>query len=161
VNVLEAAENVLCIVPATRARPRASSSATSTDTSDDVGTNNEEVLNTDNNLESPSKRQQQEDTASSAIISSLYWPSSPEEYYLFRPRGYHDRLSSTSAVAEMPQEALERRIQLLHSVYDNKDSWRNVVVGRDADNFCTKAEIAGCNREKHFCAAPINWLLRT
>ena len=47
------------------------------------------------------------------------------------------------STAETPQEAVERRIRLLQSEHKREqDSWRNVVVGRDADNYCTKAEIA-------------------
>jgi hypothetical protein len=138
------------LYPSKRARPRASST-TSTDST--VGANdNEEIPDTDQ-IESPSKRQRQDDSASSTIVSCVYWPSSPEAYYLFRPRGY-GRSSSHAAAAETPQEALERRIHLLRSVHDNKDSWRNVVVGRDADNLCTKAEIAGMQQRSTFlCCA--------
>ncbi|KAI2492861.1 hypothetical protein MHU86_21674 [Fragilaria crotonensis] len=149
-KVLAAAENVHCI-PATRARPRASSSAT-TSTPDTTGGDNVGVHDTDE-LDSPRKRQRQEDSATNGIaLSSSYWPSSPEAYYLFRPRGYER--SSSSVASETPQEALERRIQVLRSVHDNEDSWRNVVVGRDADNICTKAEIAGMRQRSTFlCCA--------
>ena len=64
-EVLEIAENILCI-PATRARPRASSASKTTDaTGGDKNVrrnNDEEVPHTDDKLESPSKRQRQEDT---------------------------------------------------------------------------------------------------
>jgi hypothetical protein len=70
---------------------------------------------------------------------------------LFQPKG-DNSFSGTSAicddstpvpifVVETPQEALERRIGLLKSVHESEDSWRNVVKGRDADNFCSKGEI--------------------
>ena len=61
---------------------------------------------------------------------------------------------SSFAAAEIPQEALERRIQLLRSVHNNEDKWQNVIVGRNADNFCTKAEIAGMRQRSTFlCCA--------
>jgi hypothetical protein len=95
--------------------------------------------------ESPSKRQR-------LLEISAYWPKSPEAYYLFRPRGYHDNRSST--IAETPQEALDRRILLLQSVHSHEDNWRNVVVGRDADNFCTRTEIANIRQRATFlCCA--------
>jgi hypothetical protein len=42
---------------------------------------------------------------------------------------------------ESPQEAVQRRIKLLQSVHENEDGWQNVIMGRNADNYCTKAEI--------------------
>ena len=44
-------------------------------------------------------------------------------------------------VVESPQEAVERCITLLKSCHNSEESWRNVVKGRDADNFCSKVEI--------------------
>ena len=105
----------------------------------------------------PSQSQQQEDTARSAFISWLYWPSSPEVYYQFRPKGYDDRLSSASAVAETPQEALEHRIHILRSVHDNEHCWRNVVVDRET-TFVPRPKLRRCNRDQDFCNAPFNWL---
>ena len=66
------------------------------------------------------------------VISYSYWPGSPEAYFLVKPR---------TRSGETPQEAVERRIKLLKPVHECEDSWRNVVVGRDAHNFCTKVEI--------------------
>ena len=62
---------------------------------------------------------------------------------LFRPRrGGGTSVVGVTVCNESPQEAvLERRIRVLKSVYKGEDSWRNVEIGRDADNFCTKAEI--------------------
>ena len=65
------------------------------------------------------------------------WPESPEAYYLFRPRGYDNR-SSTRITGETPQDALNCHILLLQSGHSHKDNCRNVVVGRDADIFCTR-----------------------
>ena len=56
-KVIEAAKNVLCI-PATRARPRASST-TSTDST--VGANDHEEIPDTDQIESPSKRQRQDE----------------------------------------------------------------------------------------------------
>jgi hypothetical protein len=104
-------------------------------------TNNSELT------ESPKKRQRREDDTAASSLS--YWPFSPEAYhFLFKPRsgtgnavGGSDRGSTSATSNESPQEALERRIQILQSVHKSEDSWRNVIIGRDADNFCTKAEI--------------------
>jgi hypothetical protein len=45
-----------------------------------------------------------------------------------------------SVCNESPHEAVERRIRVLQSVHKGEDYWRNVILGRDADNFCTKAD---------------------
>jgi hypothetical protein len=81
--------------------------------------------------ESPCKRQRLHE------MSAYWWPKSPEAYYLFRPRGFDNRSSTVDA--ETPKVALNCRILLLQSVRSHKDNWwRNaLVVGRDADNFCT------------------------
>ena len=42
---------------------------------------------------------------------------------------------------ETPKEAVERCIRIFRSVHKSEDSWRNVIHGRDVDNFCTKAEV--------------------
>lgn len=57
------------------------------------------------------------------------------------------------STTETPQEAVELQAWLLKSVYggERKDSWRNnVVVGRDANNFCTKAGIAEIQQRSTF-----------
>jgi hypothetical protein len=42
----------------------------------------------------------------------------------------------------------------LQSVHKGEDSWRNVIVGRDADNFCTKAKIVEIRQRATFlCCA--------
>ena len=139
-RVLMAGVNALEI-PSTRARP----STTTTTTSMSTGT---EVSDTTNEDELPAKRQRLVDGNAGACFSALYWPESPEAYQLFQPKG-DNSFSGTSAicddstpvVVETPQEALECRIGLLKSVHESEDSWRNVVKGRDADNFCSKGEI--------------------
>ena len=124
-SVCEVAKTILHI-PATRSRP-----------------GNEAGLDDDiqQTQDSPSKRQHTEEPQEAKQIS--YWPDSPEAYQLFRPRQ-----GVTSAGQEMtydcsesPQEAVEHRVQRLQSVNKSEDGWRNVIVGRDEDNFCTKAEI--------------------
>jgi hypothetical protein len=77
----------------------------------------------------------------------------PEVYYLFWPQGYDNR-SYTRNTGETPQDALNCRILLLQSVHSHEDNWRNVVVGRDADNFCTRTEIANIRQRAMFlCCA--------
>jgi hypothetical protein len=49
--------------------------------------------------------------------------------------------TATVVASESPQEALKRRISQLQSVHESEDSWRSVVKGGDADNFCTKSKI--------------------
>jgi hypothetical protein len=97
---------------------------------------------------SPFKRQKQTDRRSS---TTSYWPYSPEAHHLFCLR----RRGGTSAVGvtvcnESPQEAGERLIP----VYKGEDSWQNVVIGRDVNNFCKKAEMFKIRqRATFFCRA--------
>ena len=135
-RALQAGVTALAI-PSTRARPCYStidtshSCTTANDTQPSSAlivsetTSVVDITNTSAN-EPPNKRQR---------VAS-YWPESPEAYQLFKPPS-----GTTSAIGENPQEALERRIKLLQSVHETEDSWRNVVKGRDAENFCTKAEV--------------------
>jgi hypothetical protein len=64
-------------------------------------------------------------------------------YQLFKPRQGVTSAGKemTHDCSESPQEAVEHQIQRLQSVNMSEDGWRNVGVGRDADNFCTKAEV--------------------
>ncbi|KAI2513104.1 hypothetical protein MHU86_1396 [Fragilaria crotonensis] len=160
-KVLEVAANVL-VIPSTRARPEVAASppiSGATATADNVGMTLDEPEvdsvdpdSSDTLEESPCKRQRLHDM-------SAYWPRSPEAYHLFRPRGFNNRGSSTPIDAETPQEALKRRILLLQSVHSHEDNWRNVVVGRDADNFCTRTEIANIRQRATFlCCAYQNAL---
>ena len=142
-RVLIAGVNALAI-PSTRARPAASTTAGSTPAADDAA-----AIKTLDENESPNKRQRLDFSAGS---SCSYWPESPEAHQLFLPRqngcgtgvlsGSDDGIGEMiPVVVESPQEAVERRIKLLKSCHDSEDSWRNVVKGRDADNFCSKVEI--------------------
>ena len=139
----QAAVNALSI-PWTRGRPPASSE------SQEVVENGKLLQTIGNSSEPPPNKVPRTDATSSAgggisSCSCSYWPSSPEAYYLFKPR---------ADSGETPQEAVERRIQLLQSVHKHEDSWRNVIVGRDADNFCTKAEIVEVRQRATFlCCA--------
>jgi hypothetical protein len=151
-KVVEAASNVL-LIPSTRARPAATSVPCCSTDNNVSNTSYEPEI--DSSVEpdsatleeSPSKRQRLLET------SAYCWPKSPEAYYLFRPRGYDNRCSTTIA-GETPQDALNRRILLLQSVHSHEDNWRNVVVGRDADNFCTRTEIANIRQRATFlCCA--------
>ena len=42
---------------------------------------------------------------------------------------------------ETAQEAVKQRIKLLQSVHESDEGWRNIIMGRDVDNFCSKHEI--------------------
>ena len=135
-------------IPSTRARPSNTNSSTTTPISSaSTGT---EVGNTNNeDNESPSKQHRLADSNHGTCFSASYWPESPEAHQLFQPRGkssnsgasatYDD--STGTIVVETPQEALEHRISILKSVHESEDSWRNVVKGRDADNFYSIGEI--------------------
>jgi hypothetical protein len=142
----EAAANLL-LMPSTRARPAAAAVPSCSTDNVSITSYEPEIdssVEPDSDIleESPSKRQR--------LLEILsYWPKSPEAYYLFRPRGYDNR-SSTRNTGETPQDALNCRILLLQSVHSHEDNWRNVVVGRDADNFCTRTEIANIRQRATF-----------
>ena len=159
-RVLQAGVNVLAI-PSTRARP----ASESTCTVDATGKTNDmsavpgiatDIYN-ENKEESANKRQRVSDNDS-------YWPCSPEAGKLFLPR---KQATSRSAVIvgpgmqsrhmtniETPKEAVERRIRALKLVQKSEDSWRNVIIGRDVDNYCTKAEVFEiCQRALFLCCA--------
>jgi hypothetical protein len=135
-RVLEIAANVL-VIPSTRARPSTVDSTTVLATS--VGADADADADVQ---ESPNKRQRVENVAGTCS----YWPESPEAYQLFKPRrssgdggGGSDSTDTTTITS--PQEAVERRIIQLQAVHESADSWRGVVKGGDADNYCTKTEI--------------------
>jgi hypothetical protein len=139
-RVLQAAVNVL-VIPSTRARPAINSA----------------IFHDDSNFtegdESPNKRPRIEESTpqQSSILS--YWPDSPEARQVFRPRttrmmrtavstsSDEDGNTTTLLRGESAKLAVERRIKLLQTVHEKEDSWRNIVMGRDEENFCTKAEI--------------------
>jgi hypothetical protein len=84
------------------------------------------------------------DGASHQVQTIAYWPDSPEANQLFRPRrnvSSYDIGGSLIFCNESPQDAVQRRIILLKSVHKNEDGWQNVIIGRDAENYCTKSEI--------------------
>jgi hypothetical protein len=151
-KVVEAAANVL-MIPSTRARPAAAAVPICSPTDNVSITRYEPEIDSSVEPDSailkelPSKRQRLLE------ILSYWWPKSAEAYYMFRPRGYDNR-SSTTIAGETPQDALNCRILLLQSVHSHEDKWRNVVVGRDADNFCTRTEIANIRQIATFlCCA--------
>jgi hypothetical protein len=142
----QAAVNALSI-PLTRGRPPAAESTQTTSDNQEVPENNDLQPTIGDISEPPNKLQRTDSSVGGGISSTScsYWPSSPEAYYLFKPR---------AGTGETPQEAVERRIQLLQSVHKHEDSWRNVIVGRDADHFCTKAEIVEIRQRATFlCCA--------
>lgn len=91
----------------------------------------------------PSKRQRSEELIQEcptrATIS--YWPDSPEAYQLLMPRQILAAGGDATNCTESPQEVVERRIEVLKSANQSEDSWRNIVDGRDPNNFCSKSEI--------------------
>ena len=136
-RVLQAAANVL-VIPSTRARPAISSTAILHD--------NDSTIEGD---ESPNKRPRIEERTT----TMSYWPDSPEARQVFRPRTMRTMRTAVSSTGrdedgntmtlsgESAKEALERRIKLLLTVHEKEDSWRTIVMGRDEENYCTKAEI--------------------
>jgi hypothetical protein len=141
-RALQAGVNALAI-PSTRARPRSclANNVGRINTTDDGAHTSSAVIVSEiiaaneSPNESPNKRQRVDYGAAGGV---LYWPESPEAYQLFKPSSSG---SLSTIINETPQEAVERRIKLLQSVYESEDSWRNVVKGGDADNFCTKSEV--------------------
>ena len=143
-KVLEYAATVH-IIPSTRARPAAAACASVEDMTTAENTNGDPAGQTieDQQGPSPSKRQRTDAPLDSSTRSNTttYW-ASPEAHALFRPRRRNGgSVSGVTVCNESPLEAVERRIRVLQSVHNAEDCWRNVVIGRDADNFCTKAEI--------------------
>jgi hypothetical protein len=67
---------------------------------------------------------------------------SPEAFYLFESRA--DSGETT------PQEEVEQQIQLLQCVLKHESSWRNVIADRDADHFCTMAELVEIRQRATF-----------
>ncbi|KAI2493758.1 hypothetical protein MHU86_20763 [Fragilaria crotonensis] len=155
-RVMEIAANVL-VIPSTRARPCTGNlipvlATTATD-GDNVNANEDEEQ------PSPSKRHRAHAPASvgdgSSTTRTSYWPFSLEAFRLFRPssRSGGDTLlvgGDSQSITETPQEALERRILVLQSVNKREDSWHNVIIGRDIDNFCTKTEIFDIRQQASF-----------
>jgi hypothetical protein len=98
--------------------------------------------------ESPNKRQRVNAVAACNPTVCSYWPKSPEEYQLFKPRREfvsveNSNVDDTASMlnVESPQEAVQHQINLLHSVHESSESWRGVVKGGDTENYCTKTEI--------------------
>jgi hypothetical protein len=75
----------------------------------------------------------------SSCTTRSFWSCSPVAYQVFRPE--KQGASNDDFDSETPMEAVQRRILLLQSVREKEHNWSNVVVGRDYDNVCTKAEV--------------------
>ncbi|KAI2489704.1 hypothetical protein MHU86_24871 [Fragilaria crotonensis] len=150
-RVLETASNAL-VIPSTRARPGAGTLLVNhVDTTE--STNGNDGAEAIEEQPSPQKRPRLEQREEGTALIS-YWPDSPEARQLFRPRRTTTTRASTAAavtdndadvatlcINETAQEAVRRRIRLLQSVHDSEDGWRNILIGRDEDNFCSKVEI--------------------
>ncbi len=153
---MEAASNVL-VFPSTRSHRGAPITipTTAVDTGDTEAQEVEE--------ESPRKRPRvgEDHIAGVADLTSglgcLYLPCSPEAYQLFKPKKIRARLNDNFEISgnndfdsETPMEAVQRQILLLQSVHDREDNWRNVVLGCDNKNVCTKAEICEIQQRATF-----------
>jgi hypothetical protein len=138
--VMGYAANVL-VIPSTRARPGTDNSTLVLPMP--VGGGSERTDANEGEGESPSKHHRAADNASTGFIGSTsYWLCSPEAHHcLFRLSRILDSLVSGEgshqqrSITETPQEALERCIKVQQSVHKREDSWSNVIIGRDIDNF--------------------------
>ncbi len=55
---------------------------------------------------------------------------------------------------ETARQIGRRSIRLLQSVHDSQDGWRNILICRDENNFCSKVEIFEiCQRAIFLCCA--------
>jgi hypothetical protein len=144
-RVLEISANNVLIIPSTRARP-------STDKSipvpvNTLGGSKDDASEEDEELPSPSKRHRTDTTIPVPMgNTSSYWLSSPDAHHLFGPsassiRGDSNVSGRNQSITKTSQEALKHQIQVLLSMHRSKDSWHNVIIGRDIDNLCTMTEI--------------------
>ena len=157
-RVLEHAASVL-VIPSTRARPAALTilgEDEMTGCIDDIATSAERP--------SPHKRpriEEEEEEPQVPKTTFSYWPDSPEARQVFHP--ITRRRRATAAVDdnndmnlcyETAKETVQRRIRLLQLVHASEDGWRNVIIGRDEKNFCTKLEIVEIRQRSTFlCCA--------
>lgn len=67
--------------------------------------------------------------------------------------------ADTTPEHETAKEALEQRIQLvLQSANESSNGWRKVIMGGDANKYCTKLEILQIWQRSIFCVVhDINW----
>jgi hypothetical protein len=96
-----------------------------------------------------------------------YWPNSPEAQQVFHPNTLRKRRRGTTTTSaadnnesftsynESAKEAVERRILLLKSVHESEDGWRNVILGRDADNTAPSSRFLRFGRGQHSFVVPI------
>ena len=56
--------------------------------------------------------------------------------------------SSSIICNETAKEAVQRRIKLLRSVHATEDGWRNIVLGRDDNSYCTKLKVFEIVRQR-------------
>jgi hypothetical protein len=100
-----------------------------------------------------------------------YWPNCSEARQVFHSNTLSKRRRRTTTTSaaddnndesfapscneETAKDAVERRILLLKSEHESEDGWRNVIIGRDGNNYCTKLEILRFGRGRHFLFTPI------
>ena len=167
-KVLEAAANVL-VIPSTRARPAGPLTPDSTMAEDDNDTTQQPSPNKCPRIKEAVELETDEHHQSSSTNPVLYWPDSPEARQVFQPasssgrsaNSKRERVSSSPAPVgnnvpeyETAKEALQRRIRLLQSANESEDGWRNVILGRDNDYYCSKLEILQIwQRSSSLCCA--------
>ncbi len=63
-------------------------------------------------------------------------------------------VNMTDEANETAKNALQSRMRMLQSVYGSEVGWKNVIIGRDKKNICSKVEIFEiCQRSIVLCCA--------
>jgi hypothetical protein len=81
-----------------------------------------------------------------------YWPNIPEARQVFKPISADcnrrrrtaaggNSVTTSTLIVETAKKVLGRRIQGLQLVHVDKQGWRNVVMGRDSNNYSTMLDI--------------------
>ncbi len=142
------------VIPSTRARPGTLATHDVVLNTTAESTNDDDGADASDKQPSPQKRPRLEQTREDVATIS-YWPDSPEARQLFRPRR---RVLEPAAVVDddgTARETVRQSIGLLQSVHDSQDGWRNILIRRDENNFCSKVEIFEiCQRAIFLCCAP-------
>ncbi|KAI2501687.1 hypothetical protein MHU86_12755 [Fragilaria crotonensis] len=139
-RVLEMASNVL-VFPSTRARP----------SSIEVSTTDDATITEQHDEQPRSNKRPRLEIEPQPQEPQQYWPDSPEARQVFKPITACNNRRRTALggdsgtfstlINETAKEALQRRIKVLQLVHEDEQGWRNVVMGRDSDNYCTKLDV--------------------
>ena len=124
-RVLDAAKDIL-VIPATRSRPaRDEEEMTNSPQCDDSNKRQRTAEPPDATSSEPPHV-----TPSQRILQETYWDSSDAKDLV----GWIETDSDA-------KETLIRHIEQLKTVNNTNDNWRNVIMGRDPDDFCTSIDI--------------------